>query len=158
MASQITGLSIVCSTVCSFRRRSNKTSKLRVTGLCEGNPPVTGGLPSQRASRAKNISIWWCQCYGLYVFLCSCNIRPNNKFPNMFCGCFKMMWFMLCQFSKLYHQYPWRRITWKSVLPHLSKTEKKTGQQQLHNSPRSTMADSIFLSLTSHFWAILFRI
>ena len=25
-----------------FRRRSKKTSKLRVTGLCEENPPVTG--------------------------------------------------------------------------------------------------------------------
>ena len=35
-----------------FRRRSKKTSKLCVTGLCEGNPPVTGGFPSQRASNA----------------------------------------------------------------------------------------------------------
>ena len=42
-----------------FRRRSKKTSKLRVTGLCEGNPPVTGGFPSQRASNAENVSIWW---------------------------------------------------------------------------------------------------
>ena len=36
-----------------------KTSKLRVTGLCEGNPPVTGLKPSQRDSAAENISIWW---------------------------------------------------------------------------------------------------
>ena len=28
-----------------FRRRSKKTTKLCVTGLREGNPPVTGGLP-----------------------------------------------------------------------------------------------------------------
>ena len=42
-----------------FRRRSKKASKLRVTGLCEGNSPVTGGFPSQRASNAENISIWW---------------------------------------------------------------------------------------------------
>ena len=42
-----------------FRRRSKKTSKLRDTGLCEGNPPVTGGFPSQRASNAVNVSIWW---------------------------------------------------------------------------------------------------
>ena len=28
-----------------FRRRSKKTSKLRVTGLCEGNPPVTSPKP-----------------------------------------------------------------------------------------------------------------
>ena len=42
-----------------FRCRSKKTSKLRVTGLCEGNPPVTSGFPSQRASNAENISILW---------------------------------------------------------------------------------------------------
>ena len=42
-----------------FRSRLKKTSKLRVTGLCEGNPPVTGWFPSQRASNAENVSIWW---------------------------------------------------------------------------------------------------
>ena len=42
-----------------FRRRSKKTSKLCVTGLCEGNSPVTGEFPAQRASNAGNISIWW---------------------------------------------------------------------------------------------------
>ena len=58
MASQITCLTIVYSTVYS-RRRSKKTSKLRVTGLCEGNSPVTGEFPAQRASNAENVSIWW---------------------------------------------------------------------------------------------------
>ena len=38
---------------------SKKTSKLRATGLCEDNPPVTGRFPSQRASNAENISICW---------------------------------------------------------------------------------------------------
>ena len=42
-----------------FRRRSKKTSKLRVTGLCVGNSPVTGEFPAQRASHAENVSIWW---------------------------------------------------------------------------------------------------
>ena len=42
-----------------FRRRSKKTSKLRVTGLCDGNSPVTGEFPTQRASNAANVSIWW---------------------------------------------------------------------------------------------------
>ena len=42
-----------------FRRRSKKTSKLRVTGLCEGNSPVTGEFPAQRASNTENDSIWW---------------------------------------------------------------------------------------------------
>ena len=36
-----------------------KTSKLRVTGLCEGNSPVTDEFPAQRASNAENGSIWW---------------------------------------------------------------------------------------------------
>ena len=44
-----------------FMRRSKKTPKLRVTGICEGNSPVTGKFPAQRASNAENISIWWRQ-------------------------------------------------------------------------------------------------
>ena len=42
-----------------FRCGSKKTSKLRVTGLCEGNSPMTGDFPAQRASNAENVSIWW---------------------------------------------------------------------------------------------------
>ena len=42
-----------------FRRRLKKTSKLRVTGLCVGNSPVTGEFPTQRTSNAENVSIWW---------------------------------------------------------------------------------------------------
>ena len=37
------------------RRRSKKTSKLRVTGLCVG----TGEFPAQMASSAENVSISW---------------------------------------------------------------------------------------------------
>ena len=40
-----------------FRRRSKKTSKLCATGLCEGNPPVIVGFPSQRTCNVKNVSI-----------------------------------------------------------------------------------------------------
>ena len=58
MASQITSLTIVYSIVYS-RRRLKKASKLRVTGLCEGNSPVIGEFPAQRASYAQNVSIWW---------------------------------------------------------------------------------------------------
>ena len=43
----------------SLRCRSKKTSKLRVTGLCARNSPVTGEFPAQRASNAENVSIWW---------------------------------------------------------------------------------------------------
>ena len=53
-----------------LRRRSKKTSKLRVTGLCAGNSPGTGEFPAEMASYAENVSIWWrqhgssipCQC------------------------------------------------------------------------------------------------
>ena len=38
-----------------FRRKSKKISKLCRTGLCEGNSPVTGELPSQRASNAEDV-------------------------------------------------------------------------------------------------------
>ena len=50
MASQITSLTIVYSKI---------ISKLRVTGLCEGNSAVTGEFPEQRVSNAENVSIWW---------------------------------------------------------------------------------------------------
>ena len=35
----------------SFTRRSKKASKLRVTGLCAGNSPVTGEFPAQMVSK-----------------------------------------------------------------------------------------------------------
>ena len=40
-----------------FRRTSKKTLKLRVTGLCAGNSPMTGEFPAQKASNAENVSI-----------------------------------------------------------------------------------------------------
>ena len=42
-----------------FRRRSKKTTKLHVSGLCKGNSPVTRQLPAQRASGVEKVSIWW---------------------------------------------------------------------------------------------------
>ena len=49
-----------------FRRRWKKTPKLRVTGHCVGNSPVTGGFPSQKPSNAENVSIWWYHHEGLF--------------------------------------------------------------------------------------------
>ena len=48
MASKITSLTIVYSTVYSRCK-----SKLGVTGLCEGNSPVTGEFPALRACNAE---------------------------------------------------------------------------------------------------------
>ena len=59
-----------------FRRRSKNTSKLRVTGLCEGNSPVTGEFPTQGASNAENVSIWW-RHHATYLFG---DYRPRSNF------------------------------------------------------------------------------
>ena len=52
MVSQITSLTIVYSTVYSWRR-SKKTPKLLVTGLCGGKSPVNGESLTQRAINAQ---------------------------------------------------------------------------------------------------------
>ena len=39
-----------------FRHRSKKISKLRVTGLCADNSPLTGVFPTQKASNAEMFS------------------------------------------------------------------------------------------------------
>ena len=69
-----------------FRRRSKKTSKLRVTGLCAGKSPVTDKFPAQRASNAENVSIWWrhhenftqSSCYSKWVIEAFWNLMSRN--------------------------------------------------------------------------------
>ena len=61
-----------------FRRRSKKTSKLRVTGLCVGNSPGTGEFPAQRASNAENDSIWWRHHAYEYFYVPQRLIMPNR--------------------------------------------------------------------------------
>ena len=66
----------------SFRRRSKKSSKLRVAGLCEGNSSVTGEFPARRASNMENVSIWWRHHDGT-VTATSFIHSENNKFRNI---------------------------------------------------------------------------
>ena len=80
-----------------FRCRSTKTSKLRVTGLCEGNSQGTAEFPSQRVNNAEYISIWWRTSgsiiltlsswyipdpvgQGLIASLCPIGRGPNNNY------------------------------------------------------------------------------
>ena len=59
MASQITGVLIVCTTVYSGidqRKHQSSVSLAFVRGI----HLVTSGFPSQRASNAENVFIWWC--------------------------------------------------------------------------------------------------
>ena len=87
MTSQITSLMIVYSTVYSSRRLK-KTSKLRVTGLCEGNSPVTGEFPAQRASDTENVFFWWSHHDGGKMpqeFGCALYIACHYKTFSMLC-------------------------------------------------------------------------
>ena len=65
-----------CLLNCLFRRRSKKTSKLRVTGLCEGNSPGTDEFPAQMASNAENISILW--RHHVKPWPSICNMNPHS--------------------------------------------------------------------------------
>ena len=85
MASQITSLMIVYQTVHSGAEW-RKTSKLCVTGLCEGKSPVTDEFPAQRFSNAEKVSIWWCHQGPNYV----CDGRwqhraIRSKYPILHC-------------------------------------------------------------------------
>ena len=99
-----------------FRRRSKKTSKLRVTGLCAGNSPWTGEFPAQMASNAENASIWWrhhdvsacisCFCSStgkrIYTTLWLKMYMLNVGFDyNIFCG--RLWWHV--PIDKFYYTY-----------------------------------------------------
>ena len=58
MASQTTGVSMVCSTACSGTDQRKHQSSASLAFVM-GNSPATGEFPSQRASNAENVSIWW---------------------------------------------------------------------------------------------------
>ena len=75
---QITGGSIVNLLKRLFRRRTKRKSKLRVIGLCEGNPPGTGGFPSQKVSNAENVSIWW-----RHHVMTLIDVKVMLKFPKL---------------------------------------------------------------------------
>ena len=42
-----------------LKTQITETSQLRVNGLCVGNSPGTGEFPTQMASNAENVTIWW---------------------------------------------------------------------------------------------------
>ena len=68
-----------------FRRRSKKTSKLRVTGLCVGNSPGAGDFPAQMASNAEVkmlnqlvISLWYREKHALRK-----NVSPRENWKRL---------------------------------------------------------------------------
>ena len=88
-----------CLLICLLTRRSKKTSKLCITGLCEGNPLVTGGFPSQRASNMDKASIWryhheiefykntWCSYqYNTDTIRCKFNRSCQKRCSDIYCA------------------------------------------------------------------------
>ena len=71
-----------------FRHRSKKTSKFRVTGLCEGNSLVTGEFPAQMASNAENISIWWSHYVLSFLHYWHYLNHPSQSACNIDVSCF----------------------------------------------------------------------
>ena len=83
MAFQITGVSIVQSTVCSgaHQRKHQNSASL---ALCAGNSPETGEFPTQRASNAENASIRWRHCVVTTNSLCI-NPKSATKHTHAIC-------------------------------------------------------------------------
>ena len=77
-----------------------ETSKLRVTGLCAGNSPVTSEFPAQRASNAENVSIW---CRHQAPTL---HIEYDTQLPTELCGWIKRSpvdrWWVTLKLSLMY--------------------------------------------------------
>ena len=69
-----------CLLNCLFSRRSKKTSKLRVAGLCAGNSPVAGEFPSQMASNTENVSIWW-RHHETFIRIILNWVSPSLSYP-----------------------------------------------------------------------------
>ena len=57
MAYQITGVSIVYSTF--VQAQIKEIIEAPRHGICEGNSPLTNEFPTQRASNAETVFIWW---------------------------------------------------------------------------------------------------
>ena len=58
MASQITGLTIVYSTVYPGADQRKHQSSMSLA-FCAGNSPVASEFPAHKASNTENVSIWW---------------------------------------------------------------------------------------------------
>ena len=98
-----------------FRRRSKKTSKLRVTAVYEGNSPVTGEFPAQRASNVENVSIWWrhhvlglCSTVEVHIGICCILIRQIWRFH-------RNRWNCTFDVTNInWHRLPWTGCLWFS--------------------------------------------
>ena len=112
-----------------FRRRSKKTSKLRVTGLCAGNSPGTGEFHAQMASYAENVSIWWHHVSCNHISSTARLINPSQLFT--------IFW-------QVWKSFPWR---W-------SKIKEYSGVMNMYEPHWNYLKplNAIFLRKCNSFW------
>ena len=76
-----------CLLNCLFRRRSKKTSKLCITGLCEGNSLVTDEVPAKRPVTQKMFPfddafmIWYLWAGPTLALMMACYLSSVKPLP-----------------------------------------------------------------------------
>ena len=115
------------------RHTSKKISNLRVTGLCEGDPPVTGRFPSQRAANAENISIWW-RHHVIYVQPWSllCYLQHCLKFNQVITTLWIQQPWASCQIRKIAGAHAPGMPGTFSLSPHVSDPDMHYGTCVTH--------------------------
>ena len=131
MASQNTVLLVVYSTVnCLFRRRSKKTSKLRITSLCAGNSPVTGDFSAQGPVTRKIFHLMTSSWTGVDAILhkvINMMLRffyePGKKVPNhikptdWYVNNFLTFLVLKLEYTARTRSISWLLMTWLLVSP-----------------------------------------
>ena len=82
-----------------FRHRSKKSSKLRVTGVCEGNSPVISEFPAQRASNTEKFPS---DDVIMKIIICGTFFTLNSSFFIQFestCSPFFYFYFYMLRFN-----------------------------------------------------------
>ena len=79
MVSEINQNLTVCSTACPGQQQSNHQNST-LLALCMGNPPVTGGFPTQRAKNTQSVYMSWIHLlyYWPFAGIIFC-MRPANE-------------------------------------------------------------------------------
>ena len=118
-----------------FKRRSRKTSKLPVTGLCAGNSPMAGEFPAQRASNVENVSIWWRHHDVIMYFLLTAQTE--------ICGQLDICFVIDSSGSIRDNQDPNKQDNWLTVLQFVNQIIK---DQKIVIGPRKTQVGLVKFS------------
>ena len=139
-----------------FRRRLKKTSKLRVTGLCVGNSPWTGEFPTQMASNAENVSIWW-RHHGLknLIILVDICLHFWNQSQKSNSGHNYLYLYSRRESSadwyNFWHSCQYQMHDWKVLLLTLKVTSECYGKQTWMSIMMTNIENNIIVSVVSQF-------